>query len=104
MGKGSPQYRCRANSQSRSLKLTLRCPMPLSSSHSIAAALAASVASPFRSSPLLLLPELTATPAAVNATGGAESLPLLPAAAASAPPAAAAAGAATTCFTGRPKA
>jgi hypothetical protein len=63
----------------------------------MAAALASFVGRPFRSSPLLLLAELTATPAAVKASAAAASAaPLLLAAAA--------ASAATTCRTGRLKA
>lgn len=69
-------------------------PMPCCSSQAMTAALAWSVARPFRSSPLLLLAELTATPGAVNASAGASPLLL----------AAAAASAATTCRTGRLKA
>lgn len=70
--------------------------MPCCSSQAMAAALAWSVGRPFRSSPLLLLAELTATPGAVKASAGASPLPLLLAAAA--------ASAATTCRTGRLKA
>jgi hypothetical protein len=50
-GIGQPQNRWRDSSQSRSRKLTVRSPMPRSSSQSIAAAFAVATSMPSRSGP-----------------------------------------------------
>ncbi len=62
MGNGSPQYRWRENSQSRSLYCTVPWPKPFSSSHAIIVDLASVTPMPSRN------PELIAGPSPVNAS------------------------------------
>ncbi len=65
MGKGSPQYRCRLNNQSRSLYVTAPWPYPYSSSHPIIAAFAPST--PIPSRVRVSRAEFTAGPSPTNA-------------------------------------
>ena len=56
IGNGSPQYRCRLNSQSRSRNVTAPSPWPSRSSHSMIVALASATSRPSRKDELMAGP------------------------------------------------